>query len=99
MEITKKIEDIIKVKDVNQLSPIKELKELVRVHLQFKYSKGTVLKIVKYDGAKRQSMQEHSELVEVSLRVINNKWKGKFSYDASSQSISIEGARFQKRLR
>ena len=95
-EITNKIEEINKVKNIDQLSPIKELKELIRVHMQFTYSKGTVLKMVKFDGVKRKSKQEHSQLVEVTLRIINQDWKGKFIYDEVSQSLKIEGKNFSK---
>ena len=93
-EITNRIEVIKKVKKNDQLSPIKELKELIRVHMQFQYAKGTVLKMLKYDGAKRKSKQEHSELVEVILRIINKDWQGQFLYDESSQSLKINGRGF-----
>lgn len=91
LEITEKLDAIRKVKDVTKLSPIEELKGLVRAHMQFRYSKGTILKMVKYDGAKRKSKQEHSQLIEVSLRVINENWQGRYSYDEQAQSMRIEG--------
>ncbi|MCM8530821.1 MAG: serine/threonine protein kinase [Lentisphaeraceae bacterium] len=91
--LSDKVSQIAALKDVDELSPLAQLKELMKIHIRFPYSLGTVLKMLKYDGVMRESKQEHSELVEVILRGINEQWQGKFNYDFSSQKLVLNGDR------
>ena len=86
--------EIALLKSESELAPIDKLRELIETQLSFQYMTGTVLKMIKYDGAVRQSKKEHSELVEILLRKKNKAWEGGFKYEKESQKLTLTGRNF-----
>ena len=79
-----------------ELTPIHVYKDFFKACIDLPYFIGSALKMLKYDGKKRPSKQEHSLLVEIMLRSVNKQWSGSFTYQSSSNFMKLTGKGFYR---
>lgn len=78
------------------VTEINHFKKFYSLYIEQPYKVGTALKILKYDGAKRKSKKQHSELVEIMLRFVNKSWEGNYDYDDVSMTLTLDGKRLDR---
>ena len=87
----KMIAEMAVAKKRDELAPIHLYKDFFKVCCDIPYFSGSALKMLKYDGKKRQSEQDHSVLVEIILRSVNKDWAGSFLFQNSSNYLKLSG--------